>query len=87
MMASSFATPYVMDPLLETSVLRECQFHVFWVGHKILGGNTAGGVHLLVNVVIESPLVSDVPKCLRYLVFEFIGRVLCDWLVSVGVSQ
>ena len=29
----------------------------------------------------------DIPECLGKFVFEFVGRVLGDGLVSVGVSQ
>ena len=44
---SSLATPYVMDPLLETMGLRGYLFCVFWAGHKIWGDCT-GRVKLFV---------------------------------------
>ena len=37
MLASSLATPYVMDPLLELKGLRGCLLYVLWECHKILG--------------------------------------------------
>ena len=50
-------------------------------------GNHTGGFHFPVNIVIESSLAFDVPKCLGKFVFKFAGRVLSDGLVSIGVSK
>ena len=47
-------------------------------------GNCTSGVHFPVTVVNES-LVFNVPECLGKFIFEFVGRVLNDSLVSVGV--
>ena len=69
MLANSLATPYVMDPLLETMGLRGCQFYVFWGGHKIWGGSCSSRVHLPVTEVTELSLVFDVPECLGESVF------------------
>ena len=35
MLASSLATPYVIDPLLETIGLKGANFVLFWKGYKI----------------------------------------------------
>ena len=45
MPANTFATPYVMEPLLDTMSLRGCQPYEFWEGHKTLQDRT-GLVHL-----------------------------------------
>ena len=42
MYASSFATPFVMETLLDTMGLRGCQHCVFWGGHKIWGTALVG---------------------------------------------
>ena len=38
-------------------------------------------------MVTESPLVFDVPEHLGKFIFEIIGGVLIDGLVSIGVCQ
>ena len=72
MFASSFASPYVMEPLLDMMGLRGCQPCVFWEGHKILVDST-GGIHFPVTVVTESSLVFNVHKCLGKFVLKFGG--------------
>ena len=86
MLASSLATPYVMDPLLETMGLRGVANFVC-LGKAIkFRGNCTGGVHFPVTMVIESFLF-DVPKSLGKFVFKFGSWVLIDDPVGMGVCQ
>ena len=84
MLASSLATPYVMDPLLETVGLMGCHTCVF--GKTIEpGGHCTGGIQSFVLRVTKSSLYFDVPKSLCQFVFEFFGGALENRLISVGV--
>ena len=86
MFASSSATPYVMEPLLDTVGLRGCLLCVFWEGHKTLGNSTSG-IHFPVTVVTDSSLFFDVPKCLGKFVFKFGSGVLIDDTAGTSVCQ
>ena len=84
MFASSSATPYVMEPLLDMMGLRKCQLYVFWGGHKTLG-DSSGWVHFPVAGATKSSYLFDVPKCPCKCFLSSVGRVLIDDPVGTGV--
>ena len=87
---SSLATPYVMDPLLDTMGLRGVPPHccllnvVFWVGHKIWGDST-GGVKLFIFLGGEASCFFNVLEKGNEFVFKLGGRVFGEHFVCIGV--
>ena len=86
MPANFLATPYVMDPLLETLGLRGCQLYEFWEGHKTWGDCTYR-VNLAVHGVLKSSCLFDVLEYANEFVLEFCGGVLRDSPVCVSVIK
>ena len=84
-MCDSFlATPYVMDPLLETMGLRGYLFYVFGAGHKIWGDCT-GGVKLFVFLGGKASCLFNVFEKGDEFVFKLGGGVFGEHFVCVGV--
>ena len=50
MFAISLATPYIIEPLLDTMGIRGCLLCGFWVSHIILSGSRSG-VRFFVSVL------------------------------------
>ena len=72
MFVSSFATPYVMLPLLYTIGLRGAKFVYFEEAIKLWGDST-GWVHFPVARVTESSCLFDVPEWVAKFVSESSG--------------
>ena len=64
MYASSFATPYVTEPLLNTMGLRGCQLCVFWGGCKMWGDRTCGIQFPVLGVSDSSRLFMSFSVCM-----------------------
>ena len=86
MCESSLATPYVMDPLLDTMGLRGYLFCVFWVGHKIWGDSTCG-VKLFIFLGGKASCLFNVLKKGNEFVFKLGGRVFGEHFICVGVLK
>ena len=64
MFASSFATSYMMDPLLDMVGLRGGANFVYFGKAIKFWRDCTGGIHFAITAVPEFPSVFNVPECL-----------------------
>ena len=86
MCESSLATPYVMDPLLETMGLRGCLFYGFWAGHRTWGDCT-GGIKLFVFWGGKASSLFTVFEKSNEFVFEMGDGVFRENFINVGILK
>ena len=85
MCASSLATPYVMDPLLETMGLKGCTCFVNFGKAIEFGGTALVGYNCLYLWVLRPPVCLMSLRREMSFVFKLAGGILWEYFVGVGV--